>query len=1064
MTSHGMSEEAWELAAIERLGETDFWEPLTGHDIAPGTGLRDTWTDPVVGPWVMEALIRLNQDVPTQHLQQALADILSTTSQDAITENRRMHDLLVHGYRGLTYTDSDGREVNPTIWLLSPQADENDYHVVNQVTVRVGDHQRRFDIVLYVNGLPLVIIELKKAGSEKADVSAAYAQLATYVRELPMAFRFCVLTVISDGVVAKYGTPFTPLNHFAPWNVDDNGSPLTAYDTDELGNHHTGLDVLIDWLFNVERFLQIVRDYVAFDATEKGLAKRIAKPHQYFAVTKAVGSTIDAVRSNGKAGVVWHTQGSGKSMEMELYTAKVMRHPALLNPTIVVITDRRELDGQLFEGFQVSQLLPEEPVKVTTRAQLREALTSRVTGGIYFTTLQKFGRTDAERVAGAEHPLLSDRTNVIVIVDEAHRSHYDDLDGYARHLKDALPNATLIAFTGTPISKADHNTRAVFGDYVDVYDLSRAVADGATVPVTFEPRLIKVAFAAGLSEDDIDQAADEAVHGLDLAERERIERSVAVISAVYGAPDRIRALAADIVEHWERRRTEMAKFIEAPGKAMIVGATRQICADLYAAIVALRPDWHSDELDRGRIKVVYSGTPSDPESIVRHVRRDSANATIKERLRQVDDELEIVIVKDMMLTGYDSQPLHTLYLDRPLKGALLMQTLARVNRTFRGKEDGLLVSYAPLVDNLGQALAEYSPTDQAKRPMGRNIDEAVALATDLLSQLDSLAAGYDWRARLKSDSKKGWQAAALGLTAYLRNPATPGNQTEDGTESLLTAYRRLSAGLGRAWALASGHSTLSEVQQRAVRFYEEVRVYIAKFDAEERIARGEPVPDDVRRLLSDLVATSTESGEILDIYAAAGLAKPSLMDLGPDYAKAAAAVPNPHLAIEALRAMLTAESKATSAGSLVRQRAFSERLAELMKRYTNSQLTAAEVIAELIAMAQDVAADRDRGKSFDPPLADDELAFFDAVSENESAREFMGDEVLAQIARELVAVMRRDVKTDWTVRDDVRAKLRSSIKRLLVKYRYPPDQQPEAIRQVIEQMESLAPKYSVGGG
>ncbi len=373
-------------------------------------------------------------------------------------------------------------------------------------------------------------------------------------------------------------------------------------------------------------------------------------------MTKAVGSTIDAVRSNGKAGVVWHTQGSGKSMEMELYTAKVMLSPALLNPTIVVITDRRELDGQLFQAFKVSQLLPEAPVQVTTRTQLREALTSRVTGGIYFTTLQKFGRTDAERVAGAEHPLLSDRTNVIVIVDEAHRSHYDDLDGYARHLKDALPNATLIAFTGTPISKADHNTRAVFGDYVDIYDLSRAVADGATVPVTFEPRLIKVAFAAGLSEDDIDQAADEAVHGLDLAERERIERSVAVISAVYGAPDRIRALAADIVEHWERRRTEMAKFIEAPGKAMIVGATRQICADLYAAIVALRPDWHSDELDRGRIKVVYSGTPSDPESISLHVRRDSANATIKERLRQVDDELEIVIVKDMMLTGYDSQP------------------------------------------------------------------------------------------------------------------------------------------------------------------------------------------------------------------------------------------------------------------------------------------------------------------------------------------------------------------------------------------------------------------------
>jgi type I restriction enzyme R subunit len=346
---HGMSEEAWELAAIERLAETDFWQPLTGHDIAPGSGLRDTWADPVVRPWVMDALVRLNKDVPTQHLQQALADILATTSQDAITENHRVHDLMVNGYRGLTYTDGDGREVNPTIWLLSPNADENVYHAVRQVTVRAGDHERRFDVVLYVNGLPLVIIELKKAGSEKADVAAAHAQLATYVRELPMAFRFCVLTVASDGLLAKYGTPFTPFNHFAPWNVDDSGSPLTAYDTDDVGNHRTGLEVLIDGLFNVERFLQIVRDYVAFDATDAGPGQADRQAAPVLRGDQGRRQHHRCGPSNGKAGVVWHTQGSGKSMEMELYTAKVMRHPALLNPTIVVITDRTELDGQLFD-------------------------------------------------------------------------------------------------------------------------------------------------------------------------------------------------------------------------------------------------------------------------------------------------------------------------------------------------------------------------------------------------------------------------------------------------------------------------------------------------------------------------------------------------------------------------------------------------------------------------------------------------------------------------------------------------------------------------------------------
>ena len=875
-----------------------------------------------------------------------------------------------------------------------------------------------------------------------------------------MAFRFCVVTVASDGILAKYGTPFTPANHYAPWNVDDDGKVVTIEKSLD-GEHRTGLEVLLDGVFNAERFLQIIREYTAFDSDNGRLGKRIAKPHQYFAVSNAVASTIAAVKSNGKAGVVWHTQGSGKSMEMELYTARVMRHPALLNPTVVVITDRKELDGQLYESFAQSELLPEKPVQIRRRSDLREALTSRKTGGIFFTTLQKFGRTDDERAGGFDHPLLTDRRNVVVIVDEAHRSHYDDLDGYARHLKDALPNATLIAFTGTPIATAERNTREVFGDDIDVYDLTRAVADGATVPVHFEPRLIRVGLAKELSEDEIDQAADEAAAGLDVAERERLEKSVAVINAVYGAPDRIRALAEDLVAHWEHRREQMVKFIEAPGKAMVVCATRQICADLYAAIVALRPEWHSDDLDKGRIKVVYSGTPQDPESIARHVRRDSENKVVKERLRQVDDELEIVIVKDMMLTGYDSPPLHTLYLDRPLKGALLMQTLARVNRTFRGKEDGLLVAYAPLVDNLNAALAEYTVTDQENRPVGRSIDEAVALAETLLDELGRLTSGPDWRARLKGDPKRGWLNAVLAMTSYLRSPATPGNQVAEGEERLADAFRRLSGQVGRAWALASGSETL-EHRRPELKFYEEVRVYMAKLDAEERLARGEPIPQDIQRLLGSLVAQATQSGEILDIYAAAGLPTPSLMDLSPEFARSAENSENPHLAIEALRAMLVTESARTSRHNLVRQRAFSERLAELMNKYTNQQLTAAEVIAELIAMAREVAAEQDRGKSFDPPLNEDELAFYDAVSENESARDVMGDDVLAKIARDLLAVVRRDTKTDWTVRDDVRAKLRASIKRLLVLHRYPPDKQPEAIRLVIEQMESMAPRYIHG--
>jgi type I restriction enzyme R subunit len=743
---------------------------------------------------------------------------------------------------------------------------------------------------------------------------------------------------------------------------------------------------------------------------------------------------------------------------MELYAHLVSMQPKLKNPTIVVVTDRKELDGQLYETFNRSRLLSETPVKVATRSQLRDELANRTTGGIYFTTLQKFGLTEPERQAGLDHPLLSDRRNIIVIVDEAHRSHYDDLDGYARHLKDALPNAALIAFTGTPISFEDRNTREVFGDYIDIYDLTRAVDDGATVPVFFEPRLIKVGLTKGVSEEDLDKAADEATIGLDEVERDQIEKSVAVINAVYGAPARLEALATGIVEHWETRSNEMRKFISSPGKAFIVGATREICADLYEQIVKIRPDWHDDAIDKGVIKVVYSGSAQDKGIVARHVRRDGQNKVIQKRLRDADDELQVVIVKDMMLTGFDAPPLHTLYLDRPLKGALLMQTLARVNRTFRGKPDGLLVAYAPLADNLNKALAEYTATDRAAKPVGKDIAAAVALTVSLINALDELCAGYAWKSRLDGGPKS-WIKAAVGLTDYLRSPATPGNQVSDGEETLGDRFRKLANQLARAWALCSGSQSLEHLRITA-KFYEEVRVWMGKFDAQARQAEGKPVPEEIQRMLSALVASSTGSGEIVDIYEAAGLPKPTLSDLGPDFKVKAQSASNPHLAIEALRALLTEESGKVTHHNLVRQRAFSQRITELMRKYTNQQLTSAEVIAELIEMAKEIAAEGNRGKRFTPPLSGDELAFYDAVSTNESAVKLQGEDVLAQIARELLIVMRRDMKTDWTVRDDVRAKLRSSIKRLLVKYKYPPDKQPGAIKLVIEQMEAMAPRYA----
>ncbi|MDN6175434.1 MAG: type I restriction endonuclease subunit R [Brevibacterium sp.] len=1079
-----ITESEWETYIIDRLGDHG-WEHLPGPDIVPGQADgRVEWDSLVLKSRAAQALRSLNPGVPPRYLDEALGEILAAASADPVAENFRFHDYLTDGYRGISYIDADGTEQNPTIRLFSHRPEDNTYLAVNQVTIRNREIERRFDLVLYVNGFPLVIMEIKRAGDANIGEKEAHAQLQTYLREFPHAFTCCVLTVVSDGVNAKYGTPFTPFNHFSPWNVDDDGA-LIALGRDRTDTGASlGSEVLVDGLFNPERFGQIVRNFVAFDEGADGLAKRVAKPHQYFAVTKAVGTTVDAVRSDGRAGVVWHTQGSGKSMEMELYAHLVAIRPELKNPTIVVVTDRTELDSQLFETFDRSQLLAENPVKIGSRQELRDSLTHKTTGGIYFSTLQKFGRTSEERADGVDHPELSNRRNIIVIVDEAHRSHYDELDGFARHIRDALPRASFIAFTGTPISFADRNTQEVFGDVIDTYDLSRAVSDGATVPVVYEPRLIEMNLGQEVSEKDLNTSADEATAGLDDVERTRVEQSVAVINSVYGNQERLRLLAADIVEHWEQRSDSMRAFIAAPGKAMIVCATREICARLYEELVALRPDWHSDDVDKGKLKVVYSSSSSDSGLIAKHRRRQAQNKTIQKRIKDVDDELELVIVKDMMLTGFDAPQLHTLYLDRPLKNALLMQTLARVNRTYKGKADGLMVAYAPIAENLRNALAEYTVRDQETEPLGRNIDDAVRVVGEFLDALDVLCAGYDWRAKL--DGKPGSHIkAALGLTNYLRAPAHDGvklpqvprdlgeqasdepgpvgNQPaahEAEPASLAESYRRLTGSLARAWALARGAEALKGRRADA-QFYEEVRVWMAKFDAQERQAEGRPVSEDVERMLAGLLEDSTHAGEIVDIYEAAGLPKPSLLELTPDLTQQAQKSPTPHLAIEALRDVLTDQATQLTKNNLVRQKAFADRIRELMNRYVNQQLTSAEVIAELVELAREVAEEGNRGQQFEPPLDWKELAFYDAVAENESAVQAQGPDTLAKIARELVLIMQRDVKTDWTVRDDVRAKLRTSVKLLLIRHKYPPDRRKEAIKLVIDQMEQLAKGVAV---
>ena len=1057
----GMSEEQWEQFVMDELAELA-WEPKSGKEIAKGSGERESWSELIIPRRLREAIARINPGLPAPELDGVVNLVLDATSRDARAENKRMHDYMTEGIREIVYTDAYGAEHNPTVWLIDRRHPENnDFMAARQVQVVDGEHRRRFDVVLYVNGMPLGFIELKKATADGDGLKDAHTQLTgTYVDELPLTFRCNAVCVASDGFAMKYGTAFTPFEHFAPWNVDDEGKPVPQPAADLVDQP---IMLLLHGMFRHDRFVDLLFGYVTFARDENGPVKRIAKPHQYFAVEEAVRKTVEAVRGDGRAGVVWHTQGSGKSMEMELYANQVLRHPSLFNPTIVVLTDRTDLDDQLFTIFDTSELLPSEPAQIGSREELRVELSNRRTGGIYFTTLQKFGRTKVERENGLPHPLLSDRRNIIVIVDEAHRSHYDDLDGYSRHLRDALPHASFIAFTGTPISQgeAGRDTRSVFGEYIElIYDLTQAVEDGATVPVFYESRLIALSLPKGVDPTDIDEQADEVTVGLDDSERERIQQRVAAMNAVYGAPDRVRELSEDVVTHWERRSAEMRKFIGVSGKGMIVCATRDICAALYERIIALKPDWHSDDVAKGKIKVVYTGDATDEQHLQKHIRRPSKNKVIQQRAKDADDELELLIVQSMLLTGFDSPPLHTIYIDKPMRGAALMQALARVNRTFRSKQDGLLVGYAPLTENLYEALAEYTARDQNTKPMGRDIDDAVAKVQDMLAIIgDEILAGYDWRAKRADKKPKAHLETVLGAANYLRDPAAPGNQVPEGELALAQRFRQASAQLARMYALCSSSGALTGYRDD-IAFFEEIRSVMARFDADDRRARGEAVSPDIELYLKALTASAIESGGVTDIYAAAGIERPDLSHLDDAFIERMQAQRNPALAIEALRRVIEQEMRKVTRHNIVKQASFSERLADLMRRYTNQNLTGAQIIAELVALAKEVSADANRGTKFAPPLDSNELAFYDAVAQNESAVTEMGPTILADIARDLVRTLRRDVTTDWVSRDDVRAKIRTTIKRLLARHGYPPDARDDATALVLRQMETFADEWS----
>ncbi|WP_432923543.1 type I restriction endonuclease subunit R [Microbispora sp. CA-135349] len=1073
----------WELLALEELADLD-WLPANGNELAPHSGHRRSWDDLILYSDLTEAIERLNPELPPDAVRRAVEEAARASSSDAYEENRAAHGYLTGGIRSVTYTDEFGAEHNPTVGLIDladPTA--NVYRAARQVTVIQGEKNRRFDIVLYVNGLPLAILEIKRAGDENATLGDAHAQIGWYVAEFPTAFRYNAVVLLSDGVTAKYGTPFTPFEHFAPWNVDEAGEPVESLDG--AGLSESAQNLALHGLFTHGRFLRLISSFINFVPSKK--TKRIAKPHQFFAVNRAAEAVREAAATDGRAGVVWHTQGSGKSEEMVLTSNLVMRDPALLNPTIIVITDRNDLDDQLYSTFLESEVLPEKPRQILTRTELREELGAKRTGGILFTTLQKFGRTKEEKESGTDHPLLSDRRNIVVVVDEAHRSHYDTLDGYARHLRDALPHATLLAFTGTPISEADRNTRAVFGDkgayggYIDVYDLKRAADDGATVKVYHESRVVELVLDQDVDATEIDEEADRITEGLDDTERRRIEQAVATMNAMYGAPARIRDLTKDLVKHWEERRERMQPFVGvsekggAAGKAMIVCATREICVRVYDALRELRPEWHSDDPTKGAMKIVFSSNSrKDPERLRAHALSDSQRKAVINRAKDPDDELELLIVNNMLLTGFDAPPIHTMYLDRPLRGANLMQALARVNRRFRGKEDGLLVGYAPLTENLQKAIAEYSAADRQDRTLGQDVDRALDELRNEFDIIEGILRGFDWRGLLARPIRNRFIDTALRTANYLRDTRTPGNNPEkldDPSQTLGRRFRDHAHRLERFYALTATSATIGErfpdhpeTWRRDIQLFAEVRAYMAKLDAMDREARGLPgTTREIELYLAQLTSTVVETSGVTDLFAEAGLETADLTHLNDALIAKLTNSETPHLAAEALRRLIERKMREVTRHNVVRRTTFSERLQDLMVRYMREQLTSAEIIAKLVELAKEIANDPKRGEQFTPPLDWQELAFYDAVADHGTAREVMGDEVLAGIARDLVVQVRKNLKKDWISREPVRARLRATIKRLLARYNYPPDQEVKAIELVLQQMEHFADVWSKNG-
>lgn len=1046
--------EQWVLEILGELG----WTHVYGPDIDPEseTPERDDWRVASLAGRVRAAVERLNPQLPPQAVVDVVAAVQRTESPLIESENWNAYRYLIGGVP-VEYHDADGRLKSDLAWLVdwqNPRA--NDLAAINQFSIKGPKRMRRPDIMLFVNGLPLALFELKRPGKAYAKVEGAYRQVQTYRSQIPDAFKWNQICVVSDGIDAREGAFSEDWVHWAAWKTID-GRIRDPKDIDGL--RIPQIEVLTRGLFAPEVFFDYVRNFIATFGDGATTSKAIAKYHQYWAVRKAVSETLEAVETDGRIGVVWHTQGSGKSLEMAYYAGAIMRHPGMDNPTVIVLTDRNDLDDQLltktFLPTKPGSPLPETPVQAESRQHLKVLLAGRESGGIIFTTLQKFGLSKEDRESGRSFPLLSNRLNIVVMVDEAHRSNYDVIDGFARNVRDALPEASFIGFTGTPIDEKDRSTIEIFGEYIDVYDMTQSIEDGVTVKVYYEPRLARVELPADAKEA-IDDEFDDAISGEEVEIGERLKSKWAKVEAIVGSEKRIAQLAEDIVSHWEARRDVLA------GKGMIVTMSRRIAVDLYAAIIKLRPDWHSDEDDGGVVKVVITGSATDPASFQPHIRNKAEREAMQRRAQSADDPLELVIVRDMWLTGFDSPPMHTMYVDKPMRSAGLMQAITRVNRTFKDKPSGLVVDYIGIAENLKDALATYTDRDNQGRAVGEDVRQAAI--PEMLAEhsvVSDLLRGVDWVTILGSGNAKAFVYAVTAVVDHLLESERgeissvddgAGEFASDGEDgpSLKKRFMAHAGRLRRLFALVPTATEATAIRDD-VAFFDAVRESIAKFEGRGGGAGEEPILDTaIRQIVSQHM---TGSG-VIDIFAEAGLSKPDISVIDDEFRKKFEQASDKNLQLEAVRRLITGEVKLIAKRNVVQGRRFSEMLAEALNRYQNRTIDAAQVIAELVELSKQIQEQRRRGE--ETGLTTNELAFYDALSSNESARVAMEDDTLKAIAHDLTEIVRNDAKTDWQVKEQVRAKLRTRIKRLLLKHGYPPDQEPTATALIVEQAEMLA--------